>query len=666
MPILRMSEGWIEPQSRTLSESTFNASRQPMSYRARFLSSSGEATPRLWRRYIQTLVLVIAAVCLRSLLNPMMGQQSAIIFLAAIIISAWMGGVGPALLSLAVLHVAHGYWFSVPPGLWQYNLAWFISTGGYYLVGIIVGVLSQKHAAATARERAQQSESIAQREQLRATLACIADGVIVTNIDGQLELMNRAAEAATGWSLAEAKGKLWGVVFSIRREGGKEEVENPIDRALHTDSVVHETAPLILASKTNQTIPVSYSAAPVANAEGEVSGVVLIFRDESQRRRAELDLKEADRRKDEFLATLAHELRNPLAPITAGLELLKLSAGNMQESEEIRLIMQRQTQHMVRLIDDLLDVSRITRGKLELRKADVDLATVVRTAVEATQSLFDAAQHQLMIQLPDEPLFLNVDAARLTQVFSNLLNNAAKFTPANGRIVVSAERSGDDVVATVTDSGVGIPADKLEQVFELFVQIHDRNNIDGGGLGIGLTLVKRLVEMHDGTIEVRSEGINLGTTFVLRFPCLPSTRREASVHAPQDTPLPTSQCKRILVVDDNADALESLSRLISSMGNDVCRATDGFEALKVGATFAPDVVLMDLGMPNLDGYQAARRLRREPWGRGLTLIATTGWGQEEDRRRSAEAGFDYHLVKPISVSTLVQIFDSVASARNDE
>jgi CheY-like chemotaxis protein/two-component sensor histidine kinase len=310
---------------------------------------------------------------------------------------------------------------------------------------------------------------------------------------------------------------------------------------------------------------------------------------------------------------------------------------------------------MVRLIDDLLDVSRITRGKLELRKAQIDLAEIVRNAVEATRHCFQEAQHRLTVRLPERPVLMYADANRLTQVLTNLLNNAAKFTPREGRVELIAQTSGSEVVVTVSDSGIGIPEDKLDAIFEMFTQLGATRESGHAGLGIGLTLVKRLVEMHGGSVAVHSRGQNLGTTVRLQLPALPAPPTTANGRAFYGTTsLPVAK-RRILVVDDNPDALESLTQLVARMGNEVCRAHDGREAIEAAEAFQPDIVLMDLGMPNVNGYEAARRMREQPWGRHLTLIATTGWGQDEDRRRTAEAGFDRHLVKPIDVAELREL-----------
>jgi PAS domain S-box-containing protein len=604
------------------------------------------------------LVVVAVAVALRALLNPVMGNQSVAFFMAAILMAAWFGGVGPALMCMVLLHIVHAYWFENPPGLWQPNMQSIVTTVGWYGVGITAGVLSQLRRSALHRARNQQLEAVSQREQLRITLSCMADGVIVTDVSGQVTLMNPTAESLTGWRLEDSRGKQLAEIFVIRREGSSDRAEFPFERVLTGGRIVKETMPLVLASRQGRTIPVAYSAAAVQTVDGQISGVVIVFRDESERRRAELALQNADRRKDEFLATLAHELRNPLAPICMGLEFLKMSGDDPGSAANVRTIMERQAQHMVRLIDDLLDVSRITRGKLELRRSQVELAVIVHDAVAATRHMFDEAGHQFFVRLPDAPVRLYADGNRLTQVLTNLLNNAAKFTPREGRIELTAKHAGGEVFLELADSGIGIPTDKLDRVFEMFTQIHDPSEFAQAGLGIGLTLVKRLVEMHGGHIEVQSRGRNQGTTFVVRLPTLSEPAAVLGSTTDHTIAKPVLIRRRVLVVDDNADALESLSYLVTRMGGEVRQAHDGLEALEVGRAFGPDIVLMDLGMPNMNGFDAARRMREEPWGREVVLVATTGWGQDDDRRRSAEAGFDRHLVKPVAIAALREVLDA--------
>ncbi len=615
-----------------------------------------------WRRYALTFAFVVAAVILRGLVDPTIGAQSVIFFLAAIILSAWVGGVGPALASLVALHAVHAYWYLDPPGLLNADTATIVSTAGYYFVGIAIGVLSQKRMAAQRREAQQQIETTAQREQFRITLSCMAEGVLVTDVEGRLTHMNPAAEGMTGQTLADARGRPWPEVLLIRRDDGLAGVENPLEHALSEGQVRQHQAPLVLLPRHGPPLPIAYSAAPLRDAANRVTGVVIVLRDESERRRTELALQSADRRKDDFLATLAHELRNPLSPISTGLDLLEATADDPRAGAEVRTMMRRQTQHLVRLIDDLMDLSRITRDKLELRKGRCELADVVRDAVETARPLVDDARHELTLRLPEKPLPLFADANRLTQVVANLLNNAAKYTPAGGRIDLTAEHFGGEVVITVSDSGIGIPADKLGQVFEMFTQIHASSESGHNGLGIGLALVKRLVEMHGGAVEAASGGANLGATFRVRLPALSDVNAREPLN---EGPFAERGAvrRRILVVDDNADALNSLSRLVALMGNDVRQAQDGLEAIEVARAFAPDLVLMDLGMPKLNGYEAAQRMREQPWGQDLAIVATTGWGKEEDFRRTAAAGFDHHLVKPISMTALTEVLQTTACLR---
>jgi signal transduction histidine kinase len=361
-------------------------------------------------------------------------------------------------------------------------------------------------------------------------------------------------------------------------------------------------------------------------------------------------LRANDRRKDEFLAVLAHELRNPLAPIASALHIFRMHHSDDPEFAHLSEMMGRQVEHLVRLVDDLLEVSRITRGKIELRTAPVPIAGVIRNAVEASRPLIAAADHTLVVDLPEDPIVVEADAVRLAQVFSNLLNNAAKFTDPGGRIDLVMARSGPDVVTTVRDSGIGIPAPMLRSVFEMFTQVEPALGRSNGGLGIGLTLVKSIVELHGGSVEAASEGAGQGSAFVVRLPVLspehsnraaPPTKCESQVKG-----------RRILVVDDNQDAATSLARLLQLLGAEAQVAHSGLEALRVLSPGSHDLVLLDIGMPGMDGYEVARRIRSRPDLEGLLLIALSGWGQVEDVRRSAEAGLDSHLIKPIDVATL--------------
>ena len=395
-------------------------------------------------------------------------------------------------------------------------------------------------------------------------------------------------------------------------------------------------------------------------AGGPQRGFLKIMRDvtEAMQSRATLErqasaLQEADQRKDEFLATLAHELRNPLAPLRNCLEIMRLAGGDARAVERARRVMERQLGQMVRLIDDLLDVSRISRGKIKLRMARVELAAALRDAVETSRPLIEEAGHRLQVELPEQALFVDADHTRLAQVVANLLNNAAKYTEAGGRIVLRAEREGDAARIVVQDNGMGIAEPLLPRLFEMFSQGDRSIERAKGGLGIGLALVKRLVDLHGGSVEARSAGPGQGSEFVVHLPLAPVP---AASFTPQG--LPTQAVpgqRRVLVVDDNKDAALSLAVMLQLLGHETRVAHDGVEALELAAGFSPDIVLLDIGMPRLNGYETAQLMREQPWGRRALIVALTGWGQEEDRRRSREAGFDQHLVKPVEPAALERL-----------
>jgi signal transduction histidine kinase/ActR/RegA family two-component response regulator len=361
-------------------------------------------------------------------------------------------------------------------------------------------------------------------------------------------------------------------------------------------------------------------------------------------------LQQADRRKDEFLASLAHELRNPLAPIRSAVEVLQIRDANGQDAERARAVIVRQVAHMTRLIDDLLDVSRITVDKLVLQKSHLDLAQVVATAVEASRPLIAERNHRLWISLPSSSVTLSADPARLAQVLSNLLTNAAKYTEPGGDIWVTAQSDETHVVVSVRDNGIGIDPAFLPRVFDLFTQGDHPGDTSAGGLGIGLTLARRLVEMHDGQIEAESQGLGTGSNFSVRLPLLPCDLVGAVATGEEDTSLPAS--RRVLIVDDNQDAAEMLGVMMTAWGQDPKIAHDGLAALEAGAAFEPEIILLDIGLPRLDGHETARRMRAQTWGRRALLIALTGWGQDVDMARSRDAGFDHHLVKPVDPRVL--------------
>ncbi|TVP77229.1 MAG: PAS domain-containing sensor histidine kinase [Thioalkalivibrio sp.] len=405
---------------------------------------------------------------------------------------------------------------------------------------------------------------------------------------------------------------------------------------------------------TGARIPVSDTHFVVRHPEtGELIGYATITRDISEQKRS-LELSEASKQKDRFLATLAHELRNPLAPIRTGLDLIQVLRGDAAACEEPLRIIDRQFQHLVHLVDDLLDVSRISRGKIELHKEQLELAEIIDAALEMSDSGLNRGDRRVTVSVPSEPLVVEGDPVRLVQVIANLLNNAAKFTDAGGHIDVRATPRDDWVEIQVQDDGCGVPRERLDKIFEMFSQAEPGRS---GGLGIGLSLVRGLVEMHGGTVSADSAGPGCGATFTVSLPLSSSVPVQATAEtATEPGALPT-QC-RLLVVDDNPDIVESLRLVLTMLGAEVRVAHDGADAIRVFDEWTPTHVLMDLGMPGMDGYEAARRLRAKHADSAFRLIAMTGWGQEEDRRRTREAGFDEHLVKPVRLERLKEVLSA--------
>jgi PAS domain S-box-containing protein len=634
------------------------------------------------------------------------------------------------------------------------------------------------------RDRAEQ-----RRESLRVTLASIGDAVITTDTAGRVTFLNPVAESLTGWGQEQAQGQPLDVVFPVRPEQTRTPVEDPVETVVRDGVIAGPGNPTVLLAADGTKRPIDHRAAPIRGETGETVGVVLIFRDVTEQRRAEqalrdseqrftrfmdhlpglawikdlhgryeyandaamiafnipraelygktdedvfppetaalfrendrraLDsgtgvqvietleqgdgvrhhslvskfpiagpdgraalvggmaiditdrlraeeaLKDADRRKDEFLAVLAHELRNPLAPIRNSLHIMKQVGTDAALLGRVREMVERQVQHMTRMVDDLLDVSRITRGKIELRKEAVDLGPVVERTAEAARPLFEDRRQTLTVDLPPEPLRLEADPTRLEQVLANLLNNAAKYTDHGGQVFLSVRREGGGLVLRVRDTGVGIAPDMLAHVFEPFVQADRVLHQSQGGLGIGLTLVRRLVEMHGGSVTAHSEGPAKGSEFVVRLPAVAaeSPTPGATAAGAGGEPARAATRRRIVVADDNVDAAESLALLLRLDGHDVRVAHDGAAALAAVEADPPDLVILDIGMPVMNGYDVARRLRQRPGLDRLMLVAMTGWGQAEDRRRSHEAGFDHHLIKPVEPEALRRLLAGMSA-----
>jgi PAS domain S-box-containing protein len=474
------------------------------------------------------------------------------------------------------------------------------------------------------------------------------DVIYTLDLDGRLTSVNRRAELTFGYSRGECLGLE--VILLVPPEYHPR-MREALDRKMENGEVptVYE---LEVISRDGRRVPLEVSSRLIVRG-GRPVGIQGIARDVTERKRAEEALREADRRKDEFLAMLAHELRNPLAPLRNAVQLLKVAGSDGAAVARARALMERQVEYLVRLVDDLLDVSRVLRGKVQLRRERLALAAAVGRAVEIAQPAIDAGGHALEVELSEEPVWLEGDPIRLAQVIANLLTNAAKYSERAGRIWLSGGREGTEAVVRVRDTGVGISAELLPHIFQLFVQADRSRGLAQGGLGVGLTVVRSLVELHGGRVTAHSEGPGRGSEFVVHLPAVPQAAGEPEARFGPALAAPPR--RRVLVVDDNVDAAESLGELLRLEGHEVRVAHDGPSALEAAAVGRPELVVLDLGMPGMDGFEVARRLRRLPGLEGVVVVALTGWGQDDDRRRSREAGFNHHLVKPAGPEAIQQL-----------
>ena len=469
----------------------------------------------------------------------------------------------------------------------------------------------------------------------------LMEGFVAYDQDWVMTYINGAGEALLGRQRDTIVGKTWHEAFPHA-------VGNPVD-AMYQRVMLERKPERMEFFYSHYGRWMEIAAAPVRSG-----GVGVYFRDISDRVRALEALRQADRRKDEFLAMLGHELRNPLAPIRNGVQLLRLGDGVADLRGQTLDMIDRQTGQLVRLVDDLLDVSRITSGKMTLQKTPVELATVVASAVETCRPAIEAARHALVLDLPAEPLLVQADFVRLAQVVSNLLGNAARYTAEGGRIEVRLRRDGRDAQLSVSDNGIGIAPEALPRVFDMFMQGGRDPRGAQGGLGIGLALAQNLVALHGGTIQARSDGVDRGAQFTVRLPALAAQRLDA--RPPPRLGMQPRAPRRVLVVDDNVDAARSLGMLLEQMGHDVQVAHDGLAALEAARGNRPEIVLLDISMPGVDGLGVVRRLRQDPRFRAVPFVAVTGRGSEEDRRASRDAGFDEHLVKPVALESLQRVF----------
>jgi PAS domain S-box-containing protein len=504
-------------------------------------------------------------------------------------------------------------------------------------------------------------DALTAAEEIRTRLAAIVessdDAIVSKDLSGRITSWNRGAERLFGYTADEMIGQSVTRIIPADRLHEEDTILGRLKRGERIDHF--ETTRV---RKDGTSLAISLTVSPIKDALGRIIGASKTARDITIQKRAEEELRAADRRKSEFLAILAHELRNPLAPIRNALQVLRLVLNESNVERAALEILERQVGHVVRLVDDLLDLSRISRGHIELRKKTVELVSVVSDALEAVRPFTEEMNHELTVTLAPQRTYVTADPLRLAQVLSNLLSNACKFTEANGRIRLTVDRESTQAIIRVQDSGIGIPAEHIPHIFEMFTQVDPSLERARGGLGIGLTLVKYLVEAHGGTVEAHSAGPGQGSEFIVRLPVLVEPQPPV-LQDPSDDKLLATARRRILVVDDNRDATETLAKVLELSGHEVYTAHDGIEAVAEARRLQPDVVLLDIGLPKLNGYDAARRIREQDGEGGVLLVALTGWGQPEDRRQAQEAGFDAHMVKPVNHADLAKLLHA-APARS--
>jgi PAS domain S-box-containing protein len=654
-------------------------------------------TDSLIFRYGCAVVAIALATGVRLLFDPILGDKFPFATtLFAVMVASWYGGFGPAAVATLLGALATTRFLLPPRG--SFAIDGFdnqVGMGLYLAMGVGVCLLggamrqAQRRAEENARELLVKQKEIElglrdrqlaqERERLLLVEASTANakfraffeqGPIFAGImalDGTILEPNRLALDACGYTREEIVGKpFWDCPYWNKSADLMQQIKEAISQAAAGQTYRAEM-PYFVADGSKRMV--DFILLPIKNESGRILFLAPTGIDITQRRQLENELRssaaelsEADRRKDEFLATLAHELRNPLAPLRNGLQLMRLSDGEPAAAERARTMMERQLTHLVRLIDDLMDVNRITRGKLDLRKERLELAAVVNVAVETSLPAIEQMGHELTVTLPERPVLIDADPTRLAQVLSNLLNNAAKYSNRGGHIWLTVEQQAIDLVVSIRDNGIGIALDQLSSIFEMFSQVDQSLERSQGGLGIGLTLVKWIVEMHGGKIEAKSAGVGKGSEFVIRLPidCQASHIQPATGNG---EPPATKSSLRVLIVDDNRDAADSLATMLRLLGNDTRTAYDGEEALVAEADFRPDVMLLDLGLPKLNGYDTCRRIRLQPREKELVIIAQTGWGQDEDRQRTHEAGFDHHMVKPVDPAALLKTLAGLQQAK---
>jgi PAS domain S-box-containing protein len=622
--------------------------------------------------YLVAVAATLTVVVLRLLLSGVLGDSAYFFpFVIAVTVSAWYGGLKPGLLSTALGSFLAVYFF-VPP---HYTLKISdpkIGTGLIFFIASSVTI----SLVCDALHNALRSVELSEAKAVQHIRDIERRDHALRDAQDQLHLITDTMSALVTRCTRDLKyswvSKPYADWLRLSRDeiigGSIEEIIGPrafeVLLPYYQSALNGETVRLEL-EVVYQTIGsrwVNTVYTPTFGSDGKPDGWVGVVVDIDAQKRSEEALRVTDRRKDTFLAVLAHELRNPLAPMRNSLEILKRADAHSTQNQQARTTMERQLSHMVRLVDDLLDLSRINSDKLELQRRPVALAEVVSQAVETVRPLITSAGHELSIDLPHEPMQLNADMVRLSQAFANLLNNACKYTDPGGHISLTAARENGEVVVAIRDNGVGIPADLSPKIFEMFTQANQSVERQHGGLGIGLALVKRLVEMHEGEVSAGANPAGPGSEFRVKLPLL-AVPANVEVQSNSETVTAASNAAlRVLVVDDNRDSAETLSLLLAMLGNDVSSAYDGEEALQMASELRPDVVLLDIGLPKLNGYEVAKRIRLEPWGRAPILVAITGWGQAEDKDLSRQAGFDHHLVKPVDTDELLKLIEKRKTA----
>src|SRR5215831_13962004 len=525
--------------------------------------------------------------------------------------------------------------------------------------------VTDKVTPALPARKSEDLEHFHQRALLAAIVDSSDDAIVSKTLEGRILSWNRGATRIFGYEPHEVIGKPITIIVPAELHAEEQQI---LDKLRRGERIDHFDT--VRVTKDGRRIAISLTVSPVRAADGTVVAASKVARDVSDRKLAEQRLQQseealrlADRRKDEFMALLAHELRNPLAPIRYALAASRKPGRTPAQLRQAGEIIERQVTHMSRLLDDLLDVSRIRRGTLGLKKTQTELTSIIGAAIEAARPILDAKRHALALDLPREAVRLEADAVRLAQVFSNLLINAAKYTDPGGHIDLRAAHENDTVVVSVRDNGIGITSDMMPHIFAMFAQGSNALARSEGGLGVGLSLVRGLVTLHGGTVEARSAGAHQGSEFVVRLPM-----SEPAVTGSQVKPMSQSwnrSALKILTVDDNRDAAETCAILLELSGHEVKTARTAHQALEIAKSFQPQVYLLDIGLPDLTGYELAAHIRSTPWGRDAVLVAVTGWGQEEDRRRALEAGFDHHLTKPITADQLDATLNSIASLETD-